>query len=480
MNSESSIALSSLAADRTAALQARAAAVRRVLLIVLGLNLAVTVVKLAVGLWAGALAVVADAFHSMVDSSSNIIGLLGVWVSARPADDNHPYGHHKYETIAAMGIGAMLLLAGYEIGKSVLGRLAGAPAELNITPLTLALLAGTLVGNLAIVYFETQAGRRLTSQVLLADAAHTRTDLLVTVSVIASLVGASLGWTWLDPLVAAGVVVLLFRAAFEILRSTSNVLTDVAVVEPGEVERIAQAVPGVQTVTGVRSRGRADAIYLDLNVKVDPAMNTAQAHTMATEIERRLADALPGLMEALVHVEPREAAGTPWETIAHTLRATADAEGLGVHDLHVHVEPDGRYAVEMHLEVDADLTLRAAHQRADDFERRVLTTLPLVRSLVTHLEPLSAHLPDEQGTIARQAELRRRIQRHADGIAGVGACHDVQLHNVGGHLAATLHVTQPADQPLTRAHRLAEQIERALHAQEPSLHRVVIHVEPPE
>lgn len=467
-------------ADRAAVVRARAASVRRVLLIVLGLNLAVTVVKLTVGLWSGALSIVADAFHSMVDSSSNILGLIGVWISARPADHNHPYGHQKYETVAAMGIGAMLMLAGYEIGKGVISRLLGGPADLSISPLTFGLMAVTFAVNLAIVAYETRAGRRLQSQVLLADAAHTRTDLLVTASVIASLVGASLGWTWLDPLVAGGVVLLLFRAAFEILRYTSNVLTDVAVADPAEVQRVALGVPGVQSVFGVRSRGRADAAYLDLNIKVDPAMNTTQAHNVASEVEHRLAQAMPGLVEALVHIEPRDGEGSPRETLAHTLRAIADGLGLGLHDLHAHAEKDGTYSVEMHLEVDAGLTLGDAHARADEFERRARAALPQVRALVTHLEPLSAELPDEVGRVARQAELRRRVQRHADEVAGVGACHEVRLHNVGGHLTATLHLTQPANMPLINAHRLAEEIEQRLHSREPGLHRVVIHVEPPE
>ncbi|MBP7692801.1 MAG: cation diffusion facilitator family transporter [Anaerolineales bacterium] len=462
------------------ALQARAQSVQRVLWIVLLLNVVVTLVKLAVGLWSGALAIVADAFHSLVDSSSNIIGLAGVWISARPADRNHPYGHQKYETIAAMAIGAMLMVAGYEIGKGVLERLSGVPAELNITPLTFALMAFTFGLNLGVVWFETRAGRRLNSQILLADASHTRVDLLVTLSVMASLIGTQLGWGWLDPLVAGGVVVLLFRAAFEILRHTSDVLTDVAVADPAEVERIARAVPGVATVRTVRSRGREGAIFVDLNLQVDPVMDTAQAHNVASEVEQRLAQALPGVVETLVHVEPRVEASTPWEQIAHTMRALADGLGLGLHDLHGHAERDGGYSLEMHLEVDAALTLGEAHARVDEFERRARAALPQTQGVVTHIEPLPAELPDEVGRIAREAELRRRITRQADRLAGAGACHEVRLHNVGGHVTATLHVTQPADLPLTAAHELAERIERALHGHEPDLHRVVVHVEPPE
>jgi divalent metal cation (Fe/Co/Zn/Cd) transporter len=221
-------------------------------------------------------------------------------------------------------------------------------------------------------------------------------------------------------------------------------------------------------------------VYVDLHVKVEPAMTTAQAHNVASEVERRVADELPGVMETLVHIEPRESAGTPWETLAYTLRGLADGLGLGLHDLHAHAEKKGGYSLEMHLEMESALTLGEAHARADEFERRVRAALPEVRALVTHIEPLSSHLPDEAGAIAHRAELRRRITQLADEAAGARACHDVHLHNVGGHVTATLHVTQPADQPLTWAHALAEDIERRLHAEIAGLHRVVVHVEPPE
>lgn len=460
----------------------RARAIRRVLWIVLALNLVVTLIKLVVGLTSGALSVVADAFHSLVDSSSNVIGLVGVWASARPADENHPYGHHKYETIAAMAIGAMLIVAGFEIGKGVVARFFGSAPAPRVTPVTLALMAFTFVVNVAVVAYETRAGRRLRSDILIADAAHTRTDLFVTLSVIASLVVARFGVTWLDPLVAAAVVILLFRAAYEIVRSTSEILTDVAIANPKEVERLALGVPGVTHVSGVRSRGQAGAVYVDLHIKVPPAMDTDQAHGVATEVEHRISTAMPNVVDTLVHIEPErlETAVTPWEDLYLKLRGLADGLGLGLHDFHAHAEHDGHYSVEMHLEVEAGLTLGEAHARADQFEARVRETLPEVASIVTHIEPLPVEVPDEDDGIIRGGILRERIILLANRLAGPGACHNVELHNVNGHLTATLHVTQSAEKPLTEAHALAETIERELHAHEGFLHRVVVHVEPPE
>jgi cation diffusion facilitator family transporter len=465
--------------------EARVRDVRRVLWLVLGLNLAVTAVKLAVGLASGAISVVADAFHSLVDSSSNVIALVGVWAAARPADRNHPYGHHKYETIATLSIGAMLLIAAFEIGRGAIERLLDPAGPVpTVTATILVLLALTFVVNLGVTAYETRAGRRLNSSLLIADATHTRSDLLVTLSVMASLVGVRLGLTWLDPLVAGGVVLLLFRAAFGILRTTSDVLTDVAVANPDRVEDIALSVPGVTAVDSVRSRGRTDAAYVDLNIRVNPAMSADQAHGVASEVEHRIAHAMPGVLDTVVHIEPEwaEPGGTAWEEIALRLRAVADGLGLGAHDLHAHFERDGGISVELHLEMAAELTLGEAHAVADHFEARARQVLPDVRQIVTHLEPLPTSLPGEVGGLSPQGatRLKAELTALADKVAGVGACHEVQIHNVSGHLTATLHVTQPAEMPLYDAHVLAESIERQLRNHGQALSRIVVHVEPPE
>ena len=277
-------------------------------------------------------------------------------------------------------------------------------------------------------------------------------------------------------------MLLLFKASFEIFRSTSLVLTDVAAADPAAVERIARSVTGVRQAGRVRSRGRADAVYVDLHIQVNPAMDTDQAHGVASEVERRINADVPGVVDTVVHIEPGrgETAHRPWEDLSLKLRGLADGMGVGLHDLHAHAERGGGYAVEAHLEVEAALTLGAAHALADDFEKRVLAALPEVRSFVSHIEPLPADLPDEAGRIAHLAALRREITELADKFAGRGACHNVVLHNVGGHLTAHLDLTRPADEPLTAAHALAEAVERELHARERRLRRVVVHVEPPE
>jgi divalent metal cation (Fe/Co/Zn/Cd) transporter len=251
------------------------------------------------------------------------------------------------------------------------------------------------------------------------------------------------------------------------------------VLDPARVRAVAEGVAGVVVVSGVRSRGRPDAAYVDLRLGVDPGMGTTQAHGVASEVERRLAADIPGVVEALVHVEPQATAAAGWPALAYQLRSLADGFGLWLHDLNVHAEPDGALTLEAHAEVDSKLTVGKAHALVDRFEARVREALPEVGAIVTHIEPVTEAVPDEAGRIARRSEWTRKITAVADQLAGQGATHSVELHHVGGGLTASLHVTQPADLPIVRAHDLADQIQLSLHQAHPALRRVVVHVEPP-
>ena len=222
--------------------------VKRVLIGILILNLVVTAIKFVVGALTGSIAVLADAFNALVDSSSNVIGLLGLRAASEPPDPDHPYGHRKYETIATLSIGGLMLLAGWEVLQDVFGRLAGGTPP-TVTPLSVALILLTLPINIFIVWYESKRGRELGSDVLLADATGTRVNIFVSLAALVGLLGTSIGLPWLDIVVALGIVVYIGVAASRILRESSDVLTDGAAVDPHVVEDIARAVPGVWFAT---------------------------------------------------------------------------------------------------------------------------------------------------------------------------------------------------------------------------------------
>ncbi len=270
---------------------------------ILWLNLLVAVVKLIYGYRSGAIAMTADGIHSLLDGASNVLGLLGVAVARRPPDADHPYGHRKYETFAALGVVGMLFLGCREIVASAIERLRN-PRVPEIGPEGFWILGLTLSINLLVVLVERRKGRELRSDLLLADAAHTGSDVAASLLVLASFALIRMGIGWADLAASAVIVALIVRAGIEMLRGSLATLSDTRRIAPGLVEAVAREEPGVREAHNVRSRGAADDIYLDLHVLVDPAIPIAEAHRLGHRVEARLRDRFAGISDVVVHVEP--------------------------------------------------------------------------------------------------------------------------------------------------------------------------------
>ncbi|PJF29313.1 MAG: cation transporter [Phototrophicales bacterium] len=280
--------------------------VRRVLIITLFLNFGVALGKIVVGLISGVLAITADGFHSLTDGSSNVLALVAHRIASRPPDDDHPYGHGRYETLAAMLIGIFLLLVAWEIITGAMERLSN-PTELSVTPLTFAVMLITLCINWGVSRYERQAGYRLRSELLLADSKHTRADVWVTSSVIISMMLIGLtGWSWIDAVTAIIVVVLIGRAGLSILKQNGRILVDTAPYTPEQLMEIVSDIPQVVDVVRVRSRGTTDQPNIDIDITLPADMTIADSAKVISDIRQRLCDTLGDVQEVEVHFMPAE------------------------------------------------------------------------------------------------------------------------------------------------------------------------------
>ena len=273
------------------------------LLQVLFLNLVVALAKISFGLWSGAVSIFSDGLHSLTDSASNVVALIGTRVARRPADDSHPYGHRKFETLAAAGILVFLVLVLQELVRQTIWRLQGGTAP-EVTAASFIVMAGTLAINVGVARYELAAGRRLKSEVLRADAHHTRSDVYTSLAVIAALAGVWMGYPILDPLAALVVAVFIGRAAWEIARETSGVLADQVVLDSSEIERVVRSVDGVLGCHEIRTRGSADHAFLDLHVWFAPDARLDDAHRLSHEVKDRLMAEFPQLADVIIHLEP--------------------------------------------------------------------------------------------------------------------------------------------------------------------------------
>jgi len=246
----------------------------------------------------------ADGYHSLFDGASNVLGLVGLSVAALPADRNHPYGHGKYETYAAAGIGAMLLFAAWEVGSAAWARLLGGGAPPRVDALSFGIMAGTIVVNLGVTAWERREGRRLRSDLLIADASHTGSDVLVSLGVIAGLAAVRLGYPKADPAIALLVAVAIVWTAVSVLRRADVVFSDSARLPIAEVCAAAFAVPGVRGCHTIRTRGTESEVLVDLHVQVDPGVTVAEGHHIAEAVERAISERFPEVTDVLAHLEP--------------------------------------------------------------------------------------------------------------------------------------------------------------------------------
>jgi len=285
----------------------RSVAVTRVLVRVLLLNLIVAVAKITLGYATGAVSILSDGFHSLTDTGSNVIAIFGVRVASRPADDDHPYGHRKFEAIASGGILIFLVLVLVQILGAAFSRLRVGDTP-QIDALAFWVMGGTFLINVAVVWYERRAGRELRSEILFADAHHTTSDLLTSAAVIVALIGVRMGYPWLDPVAALLVAGFIAWACWEIFRDTTRILGDQFVIDEGDIRGVVQGVPEVLGCHHIRTRGSADFVFLDLHVWMDGDLPLHEAHRLSHVVKDRLMAHFPQIKDAVIHIEPPPAA----------------------------------------------------------------------------------------------------------------------------------------------------------------------------
>ena len=280
--------------------------VRRVLWIVLLLNLVVAAAKFCYGLITGSASMQADGIHSVFDSAGNVVGLIGIALAACPADIDHPYGHAKFETYASLIIGVFLLIAAAEVGISAVHKLVTQDYTAQVTVFSFVVMIATLAINVYVTCYERKQGHALKSEILLADASHTLSDALVSLGVIVGLALVAAGFPIADPIMALVVMVAILVTAIDVFKRGLSTLSDHARIPEQEVLSVVLCVDGVSDAHKIRTRGTENEVYVDLHVLVDPTMTVLRAHAVADDVEQALKQKFESVQDVIVHIEPAD------------------------------------------------------------------------------------------------------------------------------------------------------------------------------
>lgn len=278
--------------------------IQKVLWLVLVLNWTVAAAKIIYGYMSGSTSMTADGFHSLADGTSNIIGLIGLHFCAQPMDEDHPYGHKKFETLFALGIAAILLIVAFNLGKAGIDRIIK-PVVPQVDFLSFAVMILTVVVNITVMIYENRKGKQMQSDILIVDSLHTRADVFTSLSVIVALVCVKLGFPIFDPIITLIISGFIAYSAFIIIRQESGVLCDAAAItDTRKIEAVVARIKGVKSCHKIRTRGRPDDVYLDLHIQIDVDMTIRDSHLLTHVIQKEIMNVFPQVVDVLVHMEP--------------------------------------------------------------------------------------------------------------------------------------------------------------------------------
>ena len=443
--------------------------------------IAITFLKLVVGLSTGSLGILSEAAHSGLDLVAAFITLLSVRVSDKPADAEHQYGHGKVENFSAFLETGLLLLTCVWIVWEAVRRLRGHHA-VHIEPSLAAFVV--LFASMAVDWWRSRALRRIArkydSQALQADALHFSTDIFSSAVVALGLFLVLMGDTWrrpwltkADSVAALFVSVVIVYVSWRLARQTIDALLDAAPAGyRGRIVDAALRINGVIEVERVRIRRAGNRYFADLAVGLARNVTFQRSGQVVAEISASVHNILPD-SDVVIHSVPRE---TGHENIFDRIRAVAARNNFNVHDVSVQ-DLGGRLHVEQHLELDENLSLKQAHDLATGVEAEMRKEVPEISTILTHIESEPATIESGE-KVARDAALERRLKPILREFPEILDMHDVEIKRVREKVYMSCHCTMHDDLPLSRVHDISTALEIRFKQVAPELFKVLIHPEP--
>ena len=434
----------------------------------------------------GSLGVLSEALHSGLDLLAAIITFLSVRMSDLPADERHPYGHGKFENFSAFVETGLLALTALYIVYEAFDRLFFHNVHIQPSVTAILVLLVALLIDLTRARTLQYVARKYSSEALEADALHFSTDVWSTIVVIAGigLVWAGETWNlpWLnyaDALAGLTVAAVILWVGAQLGRRTLDALLDAA--PQGLQQEIAKAIArmdGVLDVDRVRVRRAGNRHFVDATVSVARTASLEQVHALSDAIEKRIGEIVPS--DVMVHAEPRAPQG---EHLFEAIRAVAQRSGLAIHDVTA-LQQDGKLFIELHLEVDENLSLREAHRQATELEGEILKIRDGSADVNIHIEPLGRHIATPDAGIGEMKQLSHLVEDFINTLPAefdeLVNCHDVHVRQVEHHILASCHCTMKGALPITQVHDVTAALEDRVKEKFPQIARVTIHPEPAE
>ncbi len=445
-------------------------------------GLALTLVKGVVGYYTNSLGILAEMAHSALDLGAAALTYFAVRAAARPPDEDHNFGHQRFENLSALAETFLLLLTCVWIVYEAIHRIFFASGHgVTVTWYAFGVMGLSIVVDYSRSRALKRAADKYNSQALQADALHFSTDMASSAVVIVGLglvwVGKVIGqeefFKKADALAALGVAAIVVALCFRLGRESIDILLDRAPEGFGEaIRKTVLGVPGVAACDRVRVRRAGGDQFADIVIATHGAASLEEAHRASDRVEEHVRRLFPRT-DVMVHVEPV----STWADPASAVRGLAARRGLTIHDLAIH-EGGGELAVDLHVEVPPGLVLHEAHGIVAPLEEDIRRELARVTRVNLHIDPV------DTGTISGEedphslARILPFLEETVPTLSEVKGFHDLRVRRDARGLHVSLHAVCDGAAPIDAVHRAAETIEARLRRRFPEILRVLVHTEP--
>ena len=342
--------------------------VRKVTLIGSALDFMLGIAKIAVGGLANSQALIADGIHSFSDLLTDFMVLYAAKHSHKAADEDHPYGHGRIETLATVSLGIVLIIIALGIAYSSIQRLSDPGILLDLSTLALLVALISVISKEWIYRYTIAAARRLRSDMLMANAWHSRSDAFSSIVVVLGIAGVMLGYPYLDAVAAVVVAAMIAKIGFDLVRSSTRELIDTAL-DPEKIKTIQKhihAVSGVRSVHTLRSRKSAGDAFVDVHIQVDPRLSVSEGHQIGDAVRRRLMSHVDEVTDVTVHIDPEnDETGSPCNDLPSREKVIAELKQRWPQLPAAAVEAVTLHYLSGEIDVELDLPIDILQNTAD-------------------------------------------------------------------------------------------------------------------
>lgn len=435
-----------------------------------------TIGKFAVGMMTGSLAILSEAAHSLLDLGATVLTYMAVRISGKPADERHPYGHGKVESVSALIETGLLFLTSagivYEAAERLMGK-GGATVE--VTWWSIGVIVASIVIDVSRVRVLTRVAKKTRSQALEADALHFRSDVLSSSVVLVGLGCVAMGWQTGDAVAAIGVAVFVCRAGWSMGRRTIDTLIDTA--PEGSAEKIRGILagwPAIIRVRRVRVRPAGQITFVDVDVAISRSLPLNRVSRLSDEITEAIRSGMPEA-EVTVSTHP-EALDN--ETAHQRVAIIAAGQQLPIHNVTIHRTHE-TLSVGLDMEVDGRISISAAHEISDDLERSIRAELGEDVEVETHIDPLQTRqISGEDVGAEKLSAIHAFVQSIAANVPQISDVHAVRARETDQGTIVLFHCHVDPSRSVIEIHEIIDELERRIKQKWPEIWRVVGHAEP--